>query len=120
MNEMNTKHDDLSSPLNMQELLRYLKKPDDVPESDFWYFVTSLLPTESATWVILDIRRSSGSKEDNIKKICKQFLKEEDLSWNKVYVALKKARCYELANLVEANFYRFKGTYLFRLKICKF
>ena len=54
--------------------------------------------------MIKEIRRNSGSREDNTKKICKAFLEEEDSSWSKVHQALKEAECDNVADIVEACF----------------
>ena len=88
----------------MKNLVRYLRKLKDIPEDDFLYFISCLLPTESATNVIEDIRQSSESKEDNIKRVCRQFLKEKDPTWSKVCEALRDANSDDLAKLIEATF----------------
>ena len=86
--------------IDFHELVRFLK---DVPEKNTNYFIICLLQKESAIHVIKDIRRNSGSREKNMKKLCEAFLKE-DPSWSKVYEALKKAECNDLADFIEACF----------------
>ena len=54
--------------------------------------------------VIKDIRPIVGRREDQIKKICEAFAKEKSSSWTKVYTALKRAKCDDLADYVEASF----------------
>ena len=88
--------------LNLHELKRYLM---DIPECDLIYFATRLLPKDRATEVIKDIRRHGGSKEDKLSKICQVFLQEKDPSWKKIYDALKKAKCDDLADLIETCFF---------------
>jgi len=89
------------SSLNSKDLHRYLRK---IPDNDLNYFVTCLLPKDSAIDVIKDIRRSDFSKMDKISKICKAFLNEKGSSWTKVYDALKEAECDGLADIIEACF----------------
>ena len=86
---------------NLYELERLLK---DIPNDDLNFFTICLLPKESSIQVIKQIRRSNGSKEDNMNKIWRAFLKERDPSWTKVHKALKEADCDDLAELVEACF----------------
>ena len=76
----------------------------DIPEYKLNYFITRLLPKASAAAVIKDIRCSRGSKEDNINKVCEEFLKQEDSSWTKIHKALNEAKCDELADSVETCF----------------
>ena len=85
------------------QLEKFLK---DVPDYDLQYFITRLLPKDSAVKVIKDIRyyTSGQNKEDNIKKICQAFLKEREPSWTKVHKALKDTKCDDLAELIEACF----------------
>ena len=103
-NEFDIKNDDQGSTCTIKDLVRYLRKLKNIPEDDFLYFISCLLPTESAANVIKDIRHSSESKEDNIKRVCKQFLKEKDPSWSKVCEALRNANSDDLAKLIEATF----------------
>ena len=91
-------NDDL---VDFHELVRFLK---DIPESNTNYFISRLLHKENAIYVIKDIRRNGGNREDNTKKICKAFLEEEDPSWSKVCRALKEAECDDVADIVEACF----------------
>ena len=77
---------------------------NDIPECRLNYFITCLLPKESAIAVIKDIRSNPRSKEDNIKKVYEEFSKQEDPSWTKIHRALKKAECDELADYIEAYF----------------
>ena len=91
----------LEHVLNLYELERLLK---DIPNDDLNFFTICLLPKESAIQVIKQIRRCNGSKEDNMNKIWRAFLKERDPSWTKVHKALKEADCDDLAELVEACF----------------
>ena len=88
----------------MQMTYQLKKFLNDVPDRDLNYFITHLLSKDSAVKVIVDIRRSGGSKEDNLGKICQAFSKEEKQSWYKVHEALKEAKCYELADTIEACF----------------
>ena len=88
-------HDDL------HQLTMFLQ---DIPESNLKYFITRLLPKASAAIIIKDIRCSQSSKEDNINKVCEEFLKQEDPSWTKIHKALKKAKCNDLADYVEMCF----------------
>ena len=85
----------------LYELERLLK---DIPNDDLNFFTICLLPKESAIQVIKQIRRSNGSKEDNMNKIWRAFLKERDPSWTKVHKALKEADYDDLAELVETCF----------------
>ena len=89
------------NPVDFHELVRFLK---DIPKSNTNYFISRLLHKESAIHVIKEIRRNSGSREDNTKKICEAFLEEEDSSWSKVHQALKEAECDDVADIVEACF----------------
>ena len=77
---------------------------NDIPESKLNYFISRLLPKESAIAVIKDIRSNPGSKADNIKKVHEEFSKQEDPSWTKIHRALKEAKCDDLADIVEACF----------------
>ena len=86
---------------NLYRLMRYLK---DIPDDHFNYFITYLLPKESAIELIKDIKHSSRSKSDNMKKLCEAFLKEENATWTKVHEALIKAECDDLADVIEACF----------------
>ena len=103
-NEFDIKNDDQGITCTIEYLVRYLRKLKDIPEKDFLYFISCLLPTESAANVIKDIKHSSESKEDNIKRVCRQFLKEKDPSWSKVCEALRSANSNDLAKLIEATF----------------
>ena len=84
-----------------ERLMRIL---NDVPYNRLTFLVNSLLPGNSATKVMEDIRYSNGSKEDDVKKICEAFLKEENPSWTKVRSALIEAKCVDLADIIEACF----------------
>ena len=86
---------------NPCELVRYLI---DIPDKDFIYFITRLLPKEGAIKVITDIRYGDKTKQDKIEKICKAFLIEKDPSWLKVHCALSETGCKNLADIVEACF----------------
>lgn len=91
-----------NNTINLDDLLRYL---NDIPNNnDLMYFVTRLLPKETAIKVIQDIRRSGGSKKQNVRKTCEAFLKEENPSWTKVHRALKQTDCNDLADYIEAIF----------------
>ena len=83
------------------ELKKYVEL---IPDIDLYFFVYCLLPKESAIQVIKQIKRSNGSKEDNINIICKAFLNEKNPSWTKVCRALKEADCDDLADIVELQF----------------
>ena len=95
-NEMQVKDD----TLNINCLMRLLRKGfSGQSDGDVYYFVTVLLP-ENGIEVVKEIRHSSGSREDKIKKICEAFLKD-DASWNRLYNALKEAGFNSLAEKVE-------------------
>ena len=96
-----TSASDTSSEPNLYQLMKHLS---DIPNSNFHFFIICLLPMDSAIELIKDIRRSNGSEQDNVKKLCETFLKEVNPSWTKVYEALKEADCGELADIVEARF----------------
>ena len=82
--------------------MRYL---NDIPNNnDLMYFVTRLLPKETAIKVIRDIRCGGGNKKQNVRKTCEAFLKEENPSWTKVHKALKETDCDDLADYIEAIF----------------
>ena len=76
----------------------------DIPKDKLMYFTTCLLPKASAMTVIKDIRCSRGNKEESINKVCEEFLKQEDPSWTKIHRALQKAKCDDLADIVEVCF----------------
>ena len=76
----------------------------DIPEHKLNYFITRLLPKQSALNVIRDIKHNLGSKKDNIKKVYEEFSKQEDPSWTKIHRALKEAECDDLADIFEACF----------------
>ena len=95
---------DIGEKLNADYLYQLERFLNDVPDRDLNYFITHLLSKDSAVKVIKDIRRSGGNKEDNVLKICQAFLKEKESSWYKVHEALKEAKCYDLADIVEACF----------------
>ena len=87
---------------NLQDLVQFLS---DIPkECNLKYFIIHLFPKESAMKVITDIRPIDVRREDQIKKICEAFSKEKDSSWAKVYRALKKANCNDLADYVKVSF----------------
>ena len=86
---------------NLHRLPRILK---DVPEHNFNYIIMCLLSNENAVDVIKDIEVNGKNKEDNVKKLCEAFLKEQDPSWNKVHKALEDIKCDGLAYLVKACF----------------
>ena len=86
---------------DLHQLTMFLK---DIPERKLNYFITRILPKASAATVIKDIRSSRGSKEDNINKVCEEFLKQEDPSMTKIHRALKEAECDDLADYVEMCF----------------
>ena len=87
--------------IDLHQLTKYLRR---IPDSELNYFITCLLPTASATTLIQGIRLSQGSREERIKKVCEEFLKQDDPSWTKIHRALKEAECYDLAKIVEASF----------------
>ena len=76
----------------------------EIPECKLNYFITRLLPRESAINVIKDIKRNPGSKDENIQKVYKEFLKQEDPSWTKIRRALKEAECDDLVEIFEVCF----------------
>ena len=78
--------------LNLDHFVSYLK---DIP-GDWKLFVIKLLPHHSALNVIRDIRRSGGSKTDDMLRIYRVFLNERDPPWTKVHRALKEATRQEL------------------------
>ena len=79
------------------------------------------LPKQSALQVIKQIRHNNGSKEDNIKEICKAILNEENPSWTKVYRALKEVDCDDLADLVKNDFLTdFRDTYIAMYVKCQY
>ena len=86
---------------SMHKLVRYLML---IPDEDIIYFVTRLLPKESATKLIKDVIRSNRSREYTIEKICEAFLKEKDPSWMEVHRALRETGCSDLAGLIEISF----------------
>ena len=86
---------------DLHQLTMFLK---DIPECKLNYFIIRLLPKASAAIIIKDIRCSQSSKEDNINKVCEEFLKQEDPSWTKIHKALKEAKCNDLADYVEMCF----------------
>ena len=86
---------------DMSELVRYLI---DIPDRDLVFFITRLLPKESAIKVITDIRRVDETKQYKIEKISEAFLREGDPSWIKVHRALIEARCSDLADIIESCF----------------
>ena len=91
--------------INLDDLMRYL---NDIPSNDLIYFVTRLLPKETAVRVIRDIRHNGRNEElnhcQNVRKICEAFLKEENPSGAKVQRALKQANCGDLADYIEEIF----------------
>ena len=92
----------INNKIDLDDLLRYL---NDIPNnSDLMYFVTRLLPKETAIKVIQDIRCSGGSKKQNVRKTCEAFLEEQNPSWTKVHRALKETDCDDLADYIEAIF----------------
>ena len=74
----------------------------DIPQCKLNNIITCLLPKQSAINVIKDIKCNPGSKEDNIKKVYEEFLKQEDPSWAKIHRTLKEAECDDLAEIFEA------------------
>ena len=99
-----TEVEDEHVPADFRDLFRYLRPLQYIEEKDLLYFITCLLPTESAKEVIFYVRHGDECKEDKIKRICEQFVKEKDPSWTKVYNALIQSECYERAELVKACF----------------
>ena len=73
----------------------------DIPECKLNHIITCLLPKQRAINVIKDIKCNPGSKEDNIKKVYEEFLKQEDPSWAKIHRTLKEAECDDLAEIFE-------------------
>lgn len=84
---------------DLNDCKRFLK---DIPDNDLNYFISCLLPNDSAVKVIKDIKQCG--KEDKIEKICIAYLKEKNASWNNIYEALKAAKCDDLAALINACF----------------
>ena len=92
---------EIKSP-SLHELVRYLRH---IPEKDLRYFIFHLfLSTEKAKNVIILVRISSGSHEHKVKKVCQEYLKEQDPSWTKVNKALQEAGCNNLACIIEVTF----------------
>ena len=92
---------DQNDTLNFHRLMRHLRTlSNNILDCDLYYFVTNLLPAEGAK-LAEDIKHSTISREDKIKKICEEFLKEKDASWNRLHEALKEAGFDNLANDVK-------------------
>ena len=87
-----------SSTPKLYQLMRHLR---EVPDTKLNSLITQLFPKESAVGIIEDISHSGESKENNLKNIGKEFLKEKDPSWTKVYRALKEAGCDDQAEIVK-------------------
>ena len=86
---------------DMSELVRYFM---DIPDKDLVFFITRLLPKESARKVITDIRHVDRIKQYKIEKNSEAFLREEDPSWIKVHRALIETGCSDLAGIIESCF----------------
>ena len=87
--------------VNIRQLTSHLKK---IPEDNLFTFITNLFPKNVAIDIIKDIRYSNRTTEENVKRISKEYLKEKDPSWVRVYRALKDAECDDLAECVAACF----------------
>ena len=74
------------------------------PDCNLKFFTFRLLSKDNALKVIEDIRHNEENKQDNIKKICHAFSKEEDTSWARVHKALKETECEDLADIIKASF----------------
>ena len=86
--------------LDQKKFVDYLK---DI-RGDWMLFVTKLLSHRNAMNVIREIRRSGGSKTDNMSRIYTAFSNERDPSWTKVHRALKEANHDDLAETIETCF----------------
>ena len=79
-------------------LEKFLK---DVPEDKLNCFITFLLPKKCAIEVI---KGMSSSGEDNMKKICKIFFQQKDVSRAKIHEALQDIKCDDLVFLFQKCF----------------
>ena len=99
--EKNCSNTSTRASISLQDLMKYLNL---IPDINLHFFVYYLLSKQSALKVIQDIRCSDGSKEDNIRKICDAFLKEENPTLMKILRALREADCCDLADIIENHF----------------
>ena len=98
------KDEDSKLIINSHQFKRYLKR---IPDDELNFFVSYLLPTDSAVNVITHIRNNDGNKSDKLSLICEAFLHEKDASWTKVCGALRETedpQCTNLAKIIEATF----------------
>ena len=87
--------------IKLKELTTLL---NDIPECSLRSFILHLFSHKAVKGVIKDIKHSSRNWENKIKIICEAFLKQKCPSWTKVYNALEKAKCNDLAEYIKEWF----------------